>query len=168
MSEVWVDIIGYEGHYKISNSGKVLSLKRKNVPSEKILNPSVGPTGYLYVRLLKKNKSKMFYVHRLVATHFVAGDISLTVNHIDGIKNNNHYSNLEWCTKGENNSHAHRTGLMNKQGEHCNFSVLRSEEVTAILKALENGEKGRDLAKQYNVSESNISLIKNRKNWKHL
>lgn len=54
-----------------------------------------------------------FPVHRLVATTFIPNTDSkkIFVNHIDGNKQNNHVSNLEWATPSENCTHAYQTGL---------------------------------------------------------
>lgn len=166
-NEKWKDIIGYEGYYQVSNHGRVKSLSRYK-RSERIRKFFKSKTGYLSVNLRKDNIANTFYVHRLVAMHFLNGDFNLTVNHKDGNKQNNHVDNLEWCTKGENNSHAHRIGLMNKKGENCNFAKLTEKQVIEILNELSRGVKGKDLAIRYGVSRGNISLIKNRKNWKHL
>jgi hypothetical protein len=57
-----------------------------------------------------------FKVHRLVAAQFVDNPDPINkrhINHIDGDKNNNRYSNLEWVTAYENNLHARITGLNN-------------------------------------------------------
>ena len=106
--EIWKDIKGYEGIYKISNYGKVFS-----VPRDKILSPAVCGRGYLKVMLCrdkKDHKNKM--IHRLVAEAFLPNpDGKLTVNHIDGNKLNNAVSNLEWNTYSENLKHAYKNGL---------------------------------------------------------
>lgn len=74
--------------------------------------------GYLIVgttlngyKLFTINK-KTYRFHRLTAFMFVENpDNKPLVNHIDGNKWNNHYTNLEWVTNQENLQHAHDTGL---------------------------------------------------------
>lgn len=63
-----------------------------------------------YLRITFHNKS--YSVHRLVASAFLPNpEDKETVNHIDGNKQNNCLSNLEWATQAENNAHARRLGL---------------------------------------------------------
>lgn len=96
--EIWKDIAGYEGLYRVSSHGNVLSI-RKN----RLLLPHTHNGGYLYVGLSKSKKSKSFSVHRLVAAAFVEGyEDGLVVNHKDESRNNNHYTNLEWLTIKQN------------------------------------------------------------------
>jgi len=60
---------------------------------------------------------KAVLVHRLVAEAFLApaSDPSRReVNHFDGNPENNHYRNLEWCTRRENEAHKRFIDLTNE------------------------------------------------------
>lgn len=113
MVEIWKDIEGYNGRYQISNCGNVKSVfyKKSILKNEKILKPRIGfrnkKNRYAYVVLSQNSKVKTFYIHRLVAIYFVDNkDNKPYVNHIDGNKENNHFTNLEWVTPLENNLHS--------------------------------------------------------------
>lgn len=104
--EVWKGIEGYEGYYQVSNFGNV-----KNVKTNKMLIGDINNIGYRRV-ILYSPKKKRFFIHRLVALNFCDGySNDLVVNHKDGNKLNNHYKNLEWVTRSENDLHAEITGL---------------------------------------------------------
>lgn len=112
--EEWKDIEGYEGRYQISNTGKVKSLNYHRGQKEQLLKQRSakrhGNKRYAYVMLSKNNHIKCVYVHRMVAKYFVpniAPETAIYVNHKDGDKLNNHYTNLEWVTPAENNMHAY-------------------------------------------------------------
>ena len=120
-TEIWKDVIGYEGLYEVSNFGRVRSCNRilKNTTNNiwqnfkgRMLKQDIGDRGYYCVRLCKNNKSKHLYVHRLVLETFIPNpENKEQVNHIDGNKRNNRVDNLEWCTVSENIQHAYDTGL---------------------------------------------------------
>lgn len=102
MKEVWKDIKGYEGLYQISNLGRVKSLR-----SNQFLSGGNNGNGYQFVFLCNKKVNKRFYIHRLVALHFIpTKNNKLQVNHKDGNKSNNCVENLEWCTNKENLIHS--------------------------------------------------------------
>lgn len=101
MQEIWKDIIGYEGLYKVSSLGRIKSLSRKdgfyNMP-EKILKQSTS-NHYPSIGLNKNGKLKTRLVHRIVAETFISNPLNLPqVNHKDENKENNCVDNLEWCT----------------------------------------------------------------------
>ena len=105
--EIWKDIDGYEGRYRISNKGNIYSYL-----SKKIMKPSLSSTGYLHIQLYGTNGSSVRLVHKLVAETFLQNpDNKPEVNHKDGNKANNKMENLEKKTKSENQIHAIKHGL---------------------------------------------------------
>lgn len=98
--EIFRDIPGYEGLYKISNKGNVYSSYLKEN-----MKLSVTCDGYFRVSLSSENKKKNFFVQRLVAESFIPNvDNKQFVDHIDGNKKNNCVYNLRWVTRQENDS----------------------------------------------------------------
>lgn len=95
MTEEWKDVVGYEGYYKVSNYGNVLSVKTNKLMTKTIHG------GTYNVNLSKDNESRLKLVHRLVAEVFVENPNGFRiVKHKDGNKFNNYYQNLEyWQTK---------------------------------------------------------------------
>lgn len=117
MEEIWKPIIGYENYYEVSNLGRVRRIKAAHgTQIGRILNGMLDSDGYLNVCLTANKNQKWFLVHRLVAQAFLPNpENKPTVNHIDGNKQNNSVSNLEWCTQKENIAHAWRTGLCSEE-----------------------------------------------------
>lgn len=106
MKEIWRDVDGYGGNYKISNFGVVVSLSNGGAkPLKKFLSSSGYESVYLYNG--SKKSRKAYRVHRLVALTFIPNpDKKPYINHKDGVKNNNCVENLEWVTQSENMRHA--------------------------------------------------------------
>jgi len=119
MKKVWKPVKGYENHYEVSNYGEVRSIektiKKANGQVQRrksrILKP-ILKDGYHRVVLYKNNKLKRFYLHQLVASHFLENPNNYReVNHKDGDKLNCHVNNLEWMSRSENVKHMWDTGL---------------------------------------------------------
>lgn len=131
--EIWKDVIGYEGVYKVSNLGRIKSVSRIDSlgrkRKEKIMKGSFDKDGYIISTFRHLGTKKIIKFHRLVATAFIANiENKPYVNHINGIKNDNRACNLEWCTAKENSVHAVKMGLNNPtKGEKCSFYGLKGE-----------------------------------------
>lgn len=170
--EIWKDIPDYEGFYQVSNWGHVKGLDRivRNYPIKgRLLALSLKSNGYYRITLCKRGTEKYFYVHELVAKAFIGErPKGMEINHIDGVRTNNHLDNLEYVTPKQNGEHATKTGLTPK-GERHYSAKLTAEKVLAIRAAYANGGiTHKELGKQYQVTREAIREIIRRKNWKHI
>ena len=120
MKEVFVDMKGYEGYYKISNTGKVFIIRLN-----RLLKFKPKWTGYIDIELNVNGAKSYKRVHRLVAENFIPNPyMKPFVNHIDGNKQNNCVDNLEWVNASENRLHAFRFGLQLKSRRNCRHRLF--------------------------------------------
>jgi len=157
--------------YFVHYLGWVWNSKSK---SKKEVSQQYNTGGYKTVMLYdyetKKSRSKM--VHRLVAQAYIPNpENKRTVNHKDGVKDNNHLDNLEWMTHKENLTHAvevlgRRIGIkgLNAGIKHGSCKLTESQ----VLFIRKSNMTQKELAEYFKVSISSISLIINRINWKHI
>jgi len=174
--EIWKDIQGYEGKYRISNTGRVISLPRKKWNGKTMLNIlgkekniCLGKIGYKCTRLWKNGKSQLVYIHRLLAIHFIPNPDNLPeVNHKNGNKGNTYLSNLEWISHAGNLAHAGEKGLMS-HGEGRYNAKLTDMKVKEIRERFKKGGITlTQLAEDYGVNRANIRPIIDGKRWKHV
>lgn len=160
--QTWKSIKGYEGLYSVSDSGHVMGHVRGRE-----LKPWIHKSGYTYITIKKPGTNKKsFRLHRLVATYFLENPEGLpAVNHLDGNKENNRVSNLEWCTQSANELHARDTGLNPGRGETHHRAKLTLASVLEIKRCLAAGEAPRKIAENYPICVGTIYDIRRGKVW---
>lgn len=159
-------IEGFGNKYMVSDIGHIY---RITVAGVKSLSPNIDKSGYYSVSLFNEGKRKTLKVHRLVAKAFIPNPypyLNKIINHKDGIKINNHFSNLEWCTHKHNSVHAARNGLIPVGEDHVN-SKLTEDNIREIC-SRRGLETQASLAERFGVSKKMIALIQKRKVWKHV
>lgn len=189
--EIWKDVVGYEGIYQVSNTGKVKSLGRMveywssrwecNVSrwvNEKLLTPCNNQFGYpvVHLRNSSEGKSNKCLVHRLLAIAFIPNNENKpAINHKNGCKTDYSLSNLEWVTDKENTHHAIALGLIvppknlsPMRGEGHVGSKLTANQVLGIREMRNSGYLYRDIAKAYDIHLMTVGKICRKVSWKHI
>lgn len=177
IGEGWGQLDGYkqlsvcnilDGFYFINEYGEIISNK-----SGKKLHPKIDRDGYLCVALCtnevtrgKEHKRKMFRIAGLVLREFKgdppAAMVDPTVDHADGMKKNNHVSNLRWMERSTNSAIRKNQPIGEKNGA----AILTEKEVSEIKWLLENTTLSlRLIGERYGVHKSTISNIKRKKCW---
>lgn len=157
--EIWRDAVGFEGSYEVSNYGNVRRIGR-----QKLLAKIVDRDGYIVHCFSVNNKRTNVMAHKLTIEAFKGPcPIGQVTRHLDGTRNNNIVTNLEYGTHADNSADmvAHNTQT---KGEDQHLAKLTEEDVLAIRKSKLTQTQ---LAQLYGVSQGNISLVLSRATWKH-
>jgi len=93
--EIWRDIPGYEGYFKVSTKARIL-----NMLTKEIRHPGISIHGYRHLVLRDGIGRRNWTVHLLVALTWCKreSDKHCEVHHKDFIKTNNEARNLMWVT----------------------------------------------------------------------
>lgn len=167
--EVWKPIEGTDGKYEVSNTGKVRSVGTHVNKGIRELIQKTDRYGYRIVTIYYDEKRKSRTVHRLVASAFIPNPEALPqINHIDGNKENNNSSNLEWCSASHNIKHAFDMGLKEKSREHA-AEVWRTNNEKRSKPVLVIDESGNvmefpsisEASRKLNISRANAQQVLN-------
>ncbi len=154
--DVLYDLV-LSGEWRIDNQGKIWRQK----DGEWIRTEHRTPQSYLQVRKMRNGIRIHTGAHRLVCRHFV-GPIppGMTVNHKNGVKDDNRPENLEIASYSENMRHAFRTELKSQWGENNPAARLTNIQVEEIRKRYaEGGVTQAQLGEKYGVTFQTISDI---------
>lgn len=144
-------------NYMINEYGVIYKIKGKR--KYQIMNPKEDKDGYLYIGLRNENGRFFRRVHRLVASAFIQNDNlnNDIINHIDGNRQNNHFTNLEWCDVRYNNKYSFKK--LGRAGEHTTDKKCKLYKNNSFIKEFNNiKEASKYASKNFNASYS--SLIK--------
>lgn len=129
----------FDSNYLIGDNGTVRSLLARTIARYKdgVISGGVKPDGYKIYFI----GGKWYYAHRLVAQHFCDNPCNHNeVNHIDGVKLNNNYTNLEWCTHLHNIRHLYDTlGYRRPKSTKKRKPALQSTR--SLMSVAKRGEK---------------------------
>lgn len=96
LPEIWKPIAALDNLYEVSNHGRVRSKPRLETKG-KILKFVLVAGQYVRARITYQGKMHFFYVHVLVAEHFIGSrPDGMYPAHIDGDKTNNRVDNLQY------------------------------------------------------------------------
>lgn len=161
MEEVWKEVSGFRGRYRVSYSGII----------ERRLKGGLWETVSYYPNNRDYLMCAVGLVHRIVAIHHIPNpEAKPQVNHKDFNRYNCHGSNLEWSTARENTAHSIRNGRKRfrvSRGSNNGKSKLREEQVIEIRR-LFDVKKNYEIAMMYDVNPSTISDIHRGATWQHV
>ena len=159
MKEIFKDVIGFKGHYQVSNLGRVKSVKFNK---EKILKPGFDSNGYYIVNLCKNNKRYVKKIHQLVAMYFLdhnPNGMVIVVDHKNNIKTDNRLENLQIITNRQNTS-------KDKIGSSKYTGVCWSKDRNKWLSQIYINGKGKYLGLFENELDASIAYQNELKNIK--
>ena len=157
MLEIWRTAVYdgeiYEGLYKVSNWGRILSLDYNHTGKSKLMNPNKNKSGYLKVDLSKNGETKTCLVHRLIAETFLENpenkpqvnhkiegkegkSINIVIFNEDGTVNKER-TTIEWCTQEYN----HNYGTIN---ERISKAMTNGKQSKPVLQFTLDGEFVRE------------------------
>lgn len=171
--ERWLPVLGFEGLYSISSSGRLRSeprvVMRRNgvlqtIPG-KLKAAVVGKHGYLRYGLNKHGANRPRFAHRLVLDAFVGpAPAGCVCCHNDGNPGNANLNNLRWDTMKANSQDAIRHGSI-ARGERIGIAKLTADQVLEIRA---DKRPNTEISRHYGIDKGHVSHIKARHVWAHI
>lgn len=152
--------------YEISNFGRIRNRQQKILQGSNI-------QGYRTLNIRIGSEHFNFYIHKLVALHFVShiSSENLFVIHKDFDKLNNVAENLQWVSRKELTEHNKRNpaNVNKRKPETGSHYKLNPGKVKIIKQMLLSGKsRSKMIAKQFGITSTQITRIKKGENWKNV
>lgn len=171
--DVWepLPIEGFPDYQWCEALGSVRSWRQHRLQPARtkptVLGGGFSSRGYrMWMLRDSNNKPRSVYLHELVCTKYHgARPCGMEVCHNDGDRNNNAPSNLRWDTHKENCIDRIRHGT-SRRGSDNGMAKLSEDQAVQVLECTHI--TGVALAKMFGVSRSAVSLIRKKRQWKHL
>lgn len=165
--EIWKPIPGLKG-FEASDLGRIRSWRGANqyetLAHPRLRSLSVKNNGYLEFKAHDGVKRRGYLVHRVILFAFIGEPPSGTeAAHLDGNRQNNRIDNLQWKTHSENLADRirHGTHLAGERAPRAKLTEAQVREVRDL-----DGISQKEIGRRYGITQSAVSLIRNRKNWK--
>ena len=141
--------------YLVYTNGQIFDLRLN-----RYIIPRYDKDNYCIINLNTIYGRKTFKLHRIVGimwcyNHFYNYSSNIQINHKDGIKTNNYYRNLEWCTAKQNIYHEYENNLAIK-GSHRKYDELLIQNICELL---EKGYPTPMIIQSLNIKEYNKDEI---------
>ena len=173
-NERWVEIVGFEGLYSVSDQGRVRSERRvvavpsriraRTVP-ELVLKLRTNPDGYRQIGLFRAGKCKWFRVSRLVAHAFLGtAPAGTVVCHRDGDPGHDVPSNLRYDTAAGNEADKRVHGTV-AIGTRHGKAKLTDDRVRALRKDPRSADR---VAADFGVSGTCVRAVRRGSTWRHV
>ncbi len=158
------EVVGYSD-YCVGDDGSVWSRRRK---SWQLMRPFGNGNGYQQAKLCNGQMTKKVYIHKIVLTAFVGPrPHNMQACHCDGDKSNNVLSNLRWDTSFANQADRVRHGTSH-EGAKNHRAKLTEDQVRSIRQLKTEGLIDRVISARFGISREAVTVIVNRKRWKHV
>lgn len=158
-----------KGHkYAVTNFGRVIRFNK--IPKDGVFIKHSLATSHKYpsVFIMSNGKRTNALIHRVVAQCFLPRPAKnqIFVIHKDRDNTNNRPSNLKWVTKAEHLQHAMSGDGWRKSYSKRSQYKLTEDDVREIRKKIKAGKTTlKIIAKQFGVTDMQISRIKSGENW---
>jgi hypothetical protein len=179
--EVEIDY-SLQNRYAVSNRGRLVSYTEK-FEDGTLLKGGLSQ-GYRTLRYKAKKNGrtvdKSLFIYKLVAQLFIGkeDESQQYVIHLDYSRDNDIVSNLKWATYAEMLAHRktnpkvinikHKISAYKLTADGAKLSVTKVMHLKKILADPKRKTRLKILAKQFGISEMQVSRIKSGANWGHI